>query len=158
MKHLYRPLLRPAGYATLPKGLQWSYVEAPWDLADRLTDLPRCSTRHGLIATERPLTDAECETFDLQPEVTDRLSEAFERYLKTNMDHGEYAAAVAANAVEANPNICHTHDYLDANACMEAAFEDVYGRASIAASDQDTAVMNAAWDRWRDRTRNAVTR
>lgn len=65
--YFYRPLLRPASFATLPRGLAWSFVEAPWSLADRLA-LPRCDTPHGLIATDRPLTVAECACFDLKAE------------------------------------------------------------------------------------------
>jgi len=64
---IYRPLLRPASFATLPSGLGWTYVTAPWDLAHRRTDLPRSETRYGTIATDRPLTRDECEAFDLKP-------------------------------------------------------------------------------------------
>jgi hypothetical protein len=62
----YVPLLRPASFATLPTGLQWQYVEAPWDLAHRRADLPRSSHRHGVIATSRALTAEECERFSLR--------------------------------------------------------------------------------------------
>ena len=65
---IYRPLLRPASFATLPRGLGWTYETAPWDLAHRRTDLPRGETRHGTIATDRPLTADECESFDLRAE------------------------------------------------------------------------------------------
>jgi hypothetical protein len=68
MKYIYRPLLRPASFATLPSGLAWTFVEAPWSLTDRRPDLPRCTTRHGLIATARPLTVEECQTYDLKAE------------------------------------------------------------------------------------------
>lgn len=39
----YRPMARPATFATLPAGLRWEYVEAPWDLAHVRSDLPRQS-------------------------------------------------------------------------------------------------------------------
>ena len=64
----YRPMLRPAGFATLPSGLKWEFVEAPWDLAHIRTDLPRGDTRYGLIETERPLTADECDRFSLKYE------------------------------------------------------------------------------------------
>jgi Defence against restriction A C-terminal len=62
----YIPLLRPAGHATLPEGLQWSYVEAPAYITAR-PDLPRSRHPHGLIETARPLTAEEIEKFDLRP-------------------------------------------------------------------------------------------
>jgi len=65
MTHKYCPLLRPAGFESLPRGLKWDYVEAPWDLAHRRTDIPRSAFRHGIIATERELTRQECIDFDL---------------------------------------------------------------------------------------------
>lgn len=61
----YIPLFRPAGYATLPRGLQWSYVEAPAYITLR-PDLPRSQHPHGVIETERPLTKDEMRDFDLR--------------------------------------------------------------------------------------------
>ena len=62
----YVALLRPASFATLPSGLQWQYVEAPWDLAHMRSDLRRSQHRHGVIATCRQLTVEECERFSLR--------------------------------------------------------------------------------------------
>jgi hypothetical protein len=61
----YTPLLRPAGFESLPRGLTWEYAEAPWDIAHRRPDLPRSSHRHGVIEC-RPLTADECKIFDLK--------------------------------------------------------------------------------------------
>lgn len=58
-------MLRPASFATLPAGLRWEYVEAPWDLAHVRSDLPRSDNRHGVIATDRSLTIEERERFSL---------------------------------------------------------------------------------------------
>ena len=66
MENIYRPLLRPASFCTLPRGVVWSYVQAPWDLAHIRTDIPRGETRHGLIQTDRALTPDECEQFELK--------------------------------------------------------------------------------------------
>lgn len=63
----YRPLLRPAGFATLPSGLRWEYVEVPSYITKR-PDLPISRHPHGIISTDRKLTDAECERFDLRVE------------------------------------------------------------------------------------------
>jgi hypothetical protein len=66
MMNLYRPLLRPASMVTLPAGIRWEFVQAPWDLAHVRTDLPRSESRHGVIATDRALTADECEAFSLK--------------------------------------------------------------------------------------------
>lgn len=62
----YRPLLRPAGFASLPPKLVWHYVEAPemHGLYMR-DDLPRSRHRFGVIETERALTAGEMDQFDL---------------------------------------------------------------------------------------------
>lgn len=61
---LYRPTLRPAGFATLPAGVRWQFHELPSDdYSER--DLPRSRWRYGVIETDRELTAKECDTFDL---------------------------------------------------------------------------------------------
>lgn len=62
---IYRPTLRPASVFTLPRGITWEFVEAPWDIAHIRNDLPRGKTRYGLIKIDRRLTDEERATFDL---------------------------------------------------------------------------------------------
>src|SRR3990167_5881790 len=64
-KYLYRPTLRPASSFTLPHGLRWEYVQAPWEGVSR-PDLPRADTRYGVISTDRQLTADERQQFDLQ--------------------------------------------------------------------------------------------
>jgi hypothetical protein len=63
--HLYRPLLRPATFATLPAGVAWEYAEMPPSLAHRRPDVPMSTHVHGVIRTDRALTADECERFDL---------------------------------------------------------------------------------------------
>lgn len=63
MKHLYRPLLRPATSAA-PSG--WSYVEAPPDIAHLRRDLPASRHRHGVIAYDERLADDQARAFDLE--------------------------------------------------------------------------------------------
>lgn len=65
-RHTYAPRLRPAAPWTLPAGVQWEYIEAPWDLAHQMGTIPRSSHRHGLIATDRQLTPDERRHFDLE--------------------------------------------------------------------------------------------
>lgn len=61
----YIPLLRPASFCTLPDGLRWEYVEAPANIAR--PDLPTSRHPHGVIETDRALTEAEIKHFDLRP-------------------------------------------------------------------------------------------
>ena len=63
---LYRPLLRPASFCTLPEGLSWNYVEVPSEYAADRPDLPISRHRFGIIATTRQLTAKERYTFDLE--------------------------------------------------------------------------------------------
>ena len=63
--NLYRPLLRPASWCTLPAGIEWEYVEMPFDSTMR-QDLPRSRFWHGIIRTSRPLTADELRHFDLE--------------------------------------------------------------------------------------------
>jgi hypothetical protein len=63
---LYVPLLRPAGFESLPPKIRWEYVEAPRSEAHRFPNLTRSSNVHGVIRTHRALTPDECNTFDLK--------------------------------------------------------------------------------------------
>lgn len=60
----YIPLLRPASFCTLPRGVKWEFVEVP-SYVNRF-DLPASSHTHGVIATDRKLTADECDRFDLR--------------------------------------------------------------------------------------------
>jgi hypothetical protein len=62
---LYRPLLRPAGYGTLPSGVSWQYVEWPSMMGFGRADIPTSQHRYGIIETDRTLTKDEREHFDL---------------------------------------------------------------------------------------------
>lgn len=63
----YRPMIRPASMVSLPVGIKWEFIEAPHDIAHLRSDLPVSANRHGVIATDRPLTMEEREHFSLRP-------------------------------------------------------------------------------------------
>jgi len=65
MAFLYRPVYRPPGFATLPAGIGWDYVEVPPNLAFYRPDLPVSRYTYGLIKTDRQLTKPELDTFQL---------------------------------------------------------------------------------------------
>jgi hypothetical protein len=73
----------------------------------------------------------------------------FDSVLRHWLTLDEYAAAVAENATEPNPLVCHTHDYLDANEAMVEAMERALGRRPRIRSEADTNLFNRAWDLWR---------
>ena len=66
LRYLYRPLLRPAGFATMPAGLRWDYVEVPREIAHLRPNLPVSRHRYGVIVCECELTKTECRHFDLE--------------------------------------------------------------------------------------------
>jgi hypothetical protein len=74
--------------------------------------------------------------------------------LQNDMTPAEFLEMQRRNLVEPNPSICHSHDFLDANLCMEAAFrhQGVHGEDPvIRAIDNETVsvdatdLWNAAW-------------
>lgn len=67
-RYHYRPLLRPAGFATMPPGLKWDYVEVPREIAHLRPTLPVSRHRYGVIACERELTEEECQRYELARE------------------------------------------------------------------------------------------
>ena len=74
-QYLYRPLLRPAGFATMPAGLKWNYVEVPRDIAHLRPNLPVSAHRYGVIACDRELTEKERRNFDIEPVREERTAE-----------------------------------------------------------------------------------
>lgn len=60
----YRMLYRPAGFATLPKGIQWEFVEVPPGHPNPYR-LEISAFPFGLFRTDRPLTADELTTFEI---------------------------------------------------------------------------------------------
>jgi hypothetical protein len=67
-KPRYRMLFRPPGFATLPRDIVYTFVEAPWNWSHGVyhSDLPRSQHRHGVFETNRELTEEELRTFEIQ--------------------------------------------------------------------------------------------
>lgn len=62
----YSHRYRNPGSATLPPRLAFDLVEAPWDIAHLRMDLPKGDRRFGVFTTERPLTDNELATYEIE--------------------------------------------------------------------------------------------
>lgn len=82
----------------------------------------------------------------------DTLAAEFDLRLRWYLSAVQYAAVIARNRhAWTDAAVCASHDYLDANEAIEAAFQVVIGRPSVPACDADTTLIDAAWSRWRVR-------
>lgn len=79
------------------------------------------------------------------------LADFFDKLIRDELSESDYNEAVALNRDEENADICHTHDFCDANMVMAAAFERATGREIDLQSDADKALWNAAWAEWKSR-------
>jgi hypothetical protein len=76
----------------------------------------------------------------------DKLAKAFTAQLIE--DVGENIDDVRElNRHETDGQICHSHDFCDANMTMYAAFLDLFGRVMDLTSQEDMDLVNAAWDK-----------
>ena len=86
------------------------------------------------------------------------LAFAFARLLREELSETDMGEVIARNAAETHPNVCHSHDFCDANMVMLAAWQELTGRTMImlgdreeltaeesAAQDKEIAAWNAAW-------------
>lgn len=85
------------------------------------------------------------------PQIATLLADEFDQCLRWHMGADDYAEAVRRNHADSNRNVCHTHDFIDANEMMETAFQTLIGRPSEADSDTDASLWNGAWAQWRMR-------
>ncbi len=53
------------------------------------------------------------------------VAHAFICELQNNMAPEDFAQVITRNAAEPNPNVCHSHDFCDANMCAAEVFEDL---------------------------------
>jgi len=73
-----------------------------------------------------------------------RLAQAFVDDLRANVSADQFEEIRQRNVMYGN-HACASHDFIDANECMAAAFRLLVGRESNPASDADSALWNAAW-------------
>lgn len=75
-----------------------------------------------------------------------RIGARFCDELRQELTPAQITRAVMANRREQSADVCHTHDYCDANEPMAAAFRRVMGRDCDPLSDRDSTVWAGAWD------------
>jgi hypothetical protein len=78
-------------------------------------------------------------TIDYAPELGKRFVTILEEWLTP-----EEFEAVRTRNDDRVPGVCASHDFCDANAAMDQAFEDVLGRSANV--DSDNALWGRAWD------------
>lgn len=76
----------------------------------------------------------------------ERLSSAFCEVLEHHLSRANIERAIELNRAEKNADVCHTHDFCDANMTMLEAWEWCFNRDFDANNDKDLEVWNAAWD------------
>jgi hypothetical protein len=80
-----------------------------------------------------------------------KLSKAFSRVLRDWLTVEQMVAVVQRNRAQDNPNVCHSHDFCDANMAMDEAFTKVVGREcegedpETGEEPEDFELWNAAW-------------
>lgn len=77
-----------------------------------------------------------------------RLAKAFCDALCDEMGADDLASIIHRNAIEQDPNVCHTHDYVDANQVMLNAITATgdYANNVDINSDRIVALTSAAWN------------
>ena len=79
-------------------------------------------------------------------ELIGRIALAFARDLHTHLSPVQWTDMLERNASPDFPaSACASHDFLDANESMSAAFEEYIGRLPVASSDEDAVIWTGAW-------------
>jgi hypothetical protein len=77
-----------------------------------------------------------------------QIADAFSRRIRATLTAAEMVEVLKRNALETSENVCHTHDYIDANICMADALTSC-GIQVFAADghmpDSVCDLWNAAW-------------
>lgn len=73
------------------------------------------------------------------------LSELFIAVLKRDVGDEKFTTICQLNLAETDQNICHSHDFVDANMTMLEAFETLTGSEIDIQDDAQRLVWNGAW-------------
>ncbi len=73
------------------------------------------------------------------------LKAAFIKQLKSELSEADFAEVLKRNAAEADKRICHSHDYIDANAVMADAFEACFKELIDFENQMHLDIINEAW-------------
>lgn len=84
-----------------------------------------------------------------KPQRVKVLAMVFTAVLREWLSAEEWAAVVQRNAMDDDPNVCHSHDFCDANEAMIEAHQIAFGcdfPEGWADSEEYTSFLNAAWE------------
>lgn len=73
------------------------------------------------------------------------IATAFTALLRSSLTHGQMVAVVDHLRNYPGSPFCRSHDFVDANVLMAAAFASVFGRMPEAPDQSDADHMNRAW-------------
>ncbi len=77
-----------------------------------------------------------------------QVADVFSYLLRRRLGPTVMANVVLRNAQETSKNVCHSHDFCDANQIMSEAFWTVLRRSpDTADEDHDVPLWNAAWEK-----------
>ena len=74
------------------------------------------------------------------------LAREFIEQLRADLTDEQIAEIVARNKAEQNPNVCHSHDFCDANEYMLEAFQETFPGKAWHELDTTDGRWSAAWD------------
>ncbi len=74
-----------------------------------------------------------------------KLAAEFSRLLVNQIGDENWQRVIELNESEANPAICHSHDYCDANQVMLDACESLGISVDNPLADEFVAITDAAW-------------
>lgn len=74
------------------------------------------------------------------------LANQFILVLSEWLSADELAEVNRRNAAESMIDVCHSHDFCDANVAMDEAFRAVVGRSVDGDNEDDCRLWNEAWD------------
>jgi len=92
---------------------------------------------------------AEIEHYLRQPTIAaivTKMADTFTDLLRSELSVDEFREMQVRNTAETSRGVCHSHDFLDANALMEIAFIETTGRDNDCGNEADAAIWSAAWE------------
>jgi hypothetical protein len=78
-------------------------------------------------------------------DIIERVAARFVELAKDKLMPHELDEVIELNFWEEDPNICHTHDFMDANEAMCNAFEDATGCEFLQNSEEHVRLWGLAW-------------
>lgn len=79
------------------------------------------------------------------PSPTQQLAREFSKVLRQTLTDDEMTEVISLNRTEGDINICHSHDFCDANMALIEAYENIYGCEPTFSDDKTMDLINTAW-------------